>query len=462
MNALLNRLKISKKIGLALALPVLGLLAFSGFAVFDQYRTENEMATLQRIAGLAPDIGALVHELQKERGLSEGFIGSKGAAKFRTKVNAQRINTDKANKSLADSLLSFDAAAFGPGFVQLVKDAQRPLASLPGSRTKINDLSFTVPDVAGYYSGTIAKLLNIIGSMASLSSNADLANSIVAYISFLQAKERSGQERAIGAGGIASGQMPSALLQKFIGLIGQQKAFLDTFNAYATENLKAAAKGANETPVALAVEDMRKAAIGSAFGQPLGDLTGVKWVETITNKINDYKLVEDKVSAFVVGLSSQIQQAAWQGLLIISGLTFVLFLIAVPLVYVTVRSITGSISSMIQTMLHLSEGNNSIEIDGTDRQNEIGDMARTVLIFKDNAIETERLTKLQDEERAAKEERAKVVEAMVVEFDTSSSALLEKVANASTQLAGTAVSMSGTAQDTSTFNHGGIFSRRAF
>ncbi len=113
------------------------------------------------------------------------------------------------------------------------------------------------------------------------------------------------------------------------------------------------------------------------------------------------------------------------------------------------RRITGAITTMTGVMQKLAEGDNTVEVTGTDRGDEIGDMARTVLVFKENAVETERLAKAQEAERAAKEQRAVAIEEMVRTFDTESAELLTRVAEAARQLTDTANALSTTAQNTS-------------
>ena len=63
---------------MALVLPIVGLLIFSGMTLLEKRGVVSEMDSLQELADLAPTISALVHELQKERGRSAVFIGSKG------------------------------------------------------------------------------------------------------------------------------------------------------------------------------------------------------------------------------------------------------------------------------------------------------------------------------------------------------------------------------------------------
>jgi len=60
-------------------------------------------------------------------------------------------------------------------------------------------------------------------------------------------------------------------------------------------------------------------------------------------------------------------------------------IVGIFVVTILVRAIAHPISNMTDCMMALAEGNNSIDIEGTDKTDEIGNMARAVLVFKENA-----------------------------------------------------------------------------
>ncbi|MBT4588738.1 MAG: HAMP domain-containing protein [Rhodospirillaceae bacterium] len=80
-------------------------------------------------------------------------------------------------------------------------------------------------------------------------------------------------------------------------------------------------------------------------------------------------------------------------------------LIAVVTVFFTSRSIVNPIQDMTSTMGELAEGNNDVEIPGLGNSDEIGEMATAVQVFKENAIETLRLNKEAEEQRAVQTQR---------------------------------------------------------
>ena len=67
------------------------------------------------------------------------------------------------------------------------------------------------------------------------------------------------------------------------------------------------------------------------------------------------------------------------------------------------RSIVGPIRRMTTAMSVLAKGDTSIEIPALENRDEVGDMARAVQVFKENAIHMERLRNAQEEQRLRNE-----------------------------------------------------------
>src|SRR3989338_5767219 len=89
-----SHLKVRTKLVLIVIVPLLGLLYFSISNIIERAAVSREMDKLESLVGLSVKIGGLAHELQKERGMTAGFLGSNGV-KFANELPAQRGETDK-------------------------------------------------------------------------------------------------------------------------------------------------------------------------------------------------------------------------------------------------------------------------------------------------------------------------------------------------------------------------------
>ena len=74
----------SRMVGVAI-IPLAVALYFMANSVYTKWGTLQEMSRVATLTDLAGHITAYVHETQKERGLTAGFMGSKGTSKFLSK-----------------------------------------------------------------------------------------------------------------------------------------------------------------------------------------------------------------------------------------------------------------------------------------------------------------------------------------------------------------------------------------
>ena len=109
------------------------------------------------------------------------------------------------------------------------------------------------------------------------------------------------------------------------------------------------------------------------------------------------------------------------------------------------RSITRPLNGLSAAMKRLAEGDTSVAIPATDTNDEIGRMARTVIVFRDNAIERERLAGNEAEANRARERRGETIAATIGGFEQSVEQALDKVRGAAEKLETASVALNGAA-----------------
>lgn len=114
------------------------------------------------------------------------------------------------------------------------------------------------------------------------------------------------------------------------------------------------------------------------------------------------------------------------------------------------RSITKPIIYIVQGMDTLRQGDTKIVIHGSDRPDEIGDMARALEAFRNTALEQQKLAASAKKEQQYKEERQQKIEALLRGFEQQCSVAVGTVASAATQLSHTAESLGGVVGETAT------------
>ncbi len=103
------------------------------------------------------------------------------------------------------------------------------------------------------------------------------------------------------------------------------------------------------------------------------------------------------------------------------------------------RSIAQPLNQIIQVMNELTNGNLSVDVTGTDRGDEVGDVSRAVSVFKTGLGETERLRQQQGELSArADAERKQALLDMADEFENAVGGMVKGVAASATEMQATA------------------------
>ncbi len=98
------------------------------------------------------------------------------------------------------------------------------------------------------------------------------------------------------------------------------------------------------------------------------------------------------------------------------------------------RSITRPLNGLAGVMKQLADGNTSARIPATDAHDEIGEMARTVIVFRDNMIEREKLAATQSEASRTQAQRTDTIASTIAQFKHSVESALNKLRGASMKL----------------------------
>jgi len=120
-------------------------------------------------------------------------------------------------------------------------------------------------------------------------------------------------------------------------------------------------------------------------------------------------------------------------------------LVGLALNFLVGRSISLPLTRLQQAMQRLADGDAGVEVPSTAASDEIGAMARTVLVFRDNARERERLTQEREGQAAFEARRAQSIAEAIAGFDASVEQILGEVRRATGDLAAASVQLEGSA-----------------
>ena len=136
-----------------------------------------------------------------------------------------------------------------------------------------------------------------------------------------------------------------------------------------------------------------------------------------------------------------ISSAIWLQV-VVAAIAFVLGAITA---FVCGTSIVKPLSGMTAAMHALAGGDTTTVVPSADATDEVGQMARAVEVFKASMIRTGELAAAQQREQRQKEDRQRVVDGCIADFDQSVRDMLHMLASAATEMQASAQSMAQTA-----------------
>jgi len=367
-------ISFGKKIFILLAAPILGFLFISLNTIYQSVSIVSSMNELAQLARLSTSYSELVHELQKERGMTAGYLGSKGA-KFGDKLKQQRSETD--GKVSARNAFLQENAFEQKDIVALNRLLASKLSELQGIRRQVDEQSIQLPAAIGYYTGLNKELLSVSESIAELSTDSTITKATIAYYNFLQGKERAGIERAVLSNTFARDSFGPGMLAKFITLVADQNTYFKNFNAFANQANKGIYQSQIKDKSVNQVEKLRQVALDNA-GQGQFGVESVYWFGQSTARINKLKSIENKLAEGLLQLAEEKKSDANQTLVLHLVEAVVLILIIFFVTRKIVSDLRMRVKDLTAVMAKIRDDNDlSIQAKYTGKS-ELGQIATSL------------------------------------------------------------------------------------
>ncbi len=279
-----------------------------------------EIAELQQLTLTAELVDAsarLVHELQRERGMSNLYLGSAGQ-RFGAERLAQVAQTAHDEHALRQHFDQLDTQATqlrqGARLFARIAYVLHGLAALPALRQQVARGAWLPAQATAAYTRLIAGLLAVIFEAADTASDPAISRLLVGFFNFMQSKELAGQERATGSALFASGQADDAGQQRLTYLIESQERALEVFAQFAPGEAVALWQRSDDPNTRAALERMRRMLCATVAGGALNPELSQRWFDTCTERMEAMKAVEDHLSKDLRALCHQRREHLGQEL----------------------------------------------------------------------------------------------------------------------------------------------------
>ena len=375
-----GNMKISTRIRIIIATIILFVFFVGAGKFIDSRKVASDLRQAQEYAVLSGAISALVHETQKERGATAGYIASNGEA-FSRELPAQHRQTDLKMAEL-DEALSQQTFEDSPELRDRIVDARKQLDRLVANRSKILKMQVPAKQAIGSYTKHNQAMLDSIAQAASSVQNPEISKRLTAYVLFLNSKERAGIERAVLANTFAQDHFGEGMFAKLITLIAQQNVYASEFIRVASSESKEEYRAIQEKPYVARVGMFRKLAMSKAREGGF-DTDSKDWFDTKTDEINALKELEDAISARIIESASTSRASAHTKAWVVGVFSLIGLVVVAWFGIRAERVIIGSIRQLVDAFRDIADGDGDLTKRLKAGNDEFGDAARSFNRFAD-------------------------------------------------------------------------------
>ena len=340
------RLGIAQKLALVLALPVALLLAFGGVEAARRASSARELSRLNAILAVDVRIGALVHELQRERGLSN--LGDA------VRLRAQRTLTDQRRAEL-DAVVKSLRGDAREALSDVLAESLPRLDGIAAHRTSVDAGTVDASGNLAFYTDVITALLRVCDATSRFVTDPRLAARTLAYAYFLQAKEWMGIERALLSGVFRRDNYLPTEFERHAAVVASQETFLRMFLSVAEKEQTAAYVESMRGGFLTEVEAMRRLAQSRSTTGAFG-IDPAVWFAKSSERIEAAKRVEERLEQDVLATSAALATSARNSAILNIAAVLVASALASALLFVVARPLVRSMHSAIDAATRIAHG----------------------------------------------------------------------------------------------------------
>lgn len=325
----LRNANVKQKLLLLLIAPLSALILFEGLNIQRHYQDLNSMAHVVDLAELSGINSELAHELQKERGMSAGYLGS-GGRNFVNELIEQRQLTDQLLNQWRGWVEGHQYSE-DPKVLNEIQAVQSEIKELTSIRNQVTQQSIPLAQVLKFYTSNIRHLLNVPAWATRYTIDGEMSRRLQAYFNFLQGKERSGIERAVLSNAFAQDAFTGDLYTRYLRLVISQDAFFGSYLLFAgdegAQHFRTFLKGPEQQDV-----ERFRAIANDNFRDGGFNTNPSEWFAASTRRINKLKQLEDEFKGNMVGYGRDAMQSLnarlWTSIVMSSAILIFSFALA--------------------------------------------------------------------------------------------------------------------------------------
>ena len=349
---MIRNMQIRSKLIAVLVIPLVGLTVMAAIGIAASVSRGVQADRVNDQAVFAVSLSKLVHELQGERDLSAGWVGSGRDAGYGPVVS-QRVLVNQALQTFRNDVENLDPDTEGSAFRRRVDAALKRFDQINEERQRIEaDPGWTVARTLDFYSNNIAGLFAVELELAGETDDRNLIRNVATFVSLGRYKEAASQERGVVYAVASTGRFAPGEFQRFATTLGAQDTWRSQFDINASPEQAARLDALQSNPDVTQTNELRnylRNALLTGNATSAVDLDPREWFQRTSARIELLRGVEATIADDVAAASQAAQSAASRQALLYSVILALVLVVTVALSLWLARSMVGPLRTLTRT-----------------------------------------------------------------------------------------------------------------
>ena len=349
---MIRNMQIRSKLIAVLVIPLVALTVLAAIGIGANVARGVQADRVQDQTAFALNLSGLVHELQRERDLSAGWVGSGRDAGYGGVV-AQRVAVNQALQTFRNDVADLGSKDQGSVFRRRVDTAVRQFDQLDTDRQRIEkDPAWTVERTLDLYSGLIANLFAAEQELGGQSNDRSLIRNLATFVALGRFKEAASKERGLVYAVASARQFAPGQFQRFATSLGAQDTWRAQFGSTASPEQSTRLETIQSNADVLRTNELRnflRNALLTGDARSRVDLDPAEWYERSTARIDLLRGVESTIADDVSAASKAAESAASREALLYTVILTLVLWFTVGLSLWMARSMVGPLRNLTRS-----------------------------------------------------------------------------------------------------------------
>jgi len=369
IKQIVNNSTLRNKILLIVVPLFLIIIVLFSFWFIEQYNRITDAKNIITGVDLSIKSNEIVHNLQKERGVSQGYIASSGE-KFREELASVRKDTDQTYQIFIEFVDKNQGLIKGLKIEDEVNKIIKKREELLELRKRIDAINVTPQEAFNFYSDYIIDHIDFVKSIQVKVNNSYLRKVMRAYFELSYYKEYAGRERATLNRIITQRSLSLTEYGNYITVYNLQYQHFKQFESLMSvlEKVKQIYNENVNQELEKKVQSYREIVLKEKWE----DITPEEWFKVSTQRIDNLKVIEEKIGQILIEEAEVYYKNELIQITVILGILILAILFIVSIIFIISKNITKGIEDVRLILDKVNSGDLGIDTSKRDTKDEIG------------------------------------------------------------------------------------------